>query len=92
MNANNARYVDSICTPYAIQCLMGYALRPSFIDPAYSTAVKMAYQEINRQQRSLSNSLKIAQQHNLKFNFDRTPEQARIQELMEHIHKLEDTT
>ena len=74
-----------------MQCLTGYALRPSFIDPTYSTAVKMAYQEINRHRRSLSSSLEIAQQHNLKFNFDRTPEQARIQELMEHIHKLKDT-
>ena len=44
VNANNARDVDSICTPHTMQCLMGYALRPSFIDPAYSTAVKMAYQ------------------------------------------------
>ena len=28
--------------------------------------------------------------NNLRINFDRTPEHARIQELMEHIHKLED--
>ena len=69
---------------------MGYALRP-FIDPASSTAVKMAYQEINLHRRSLSSSLEIAQQHNLKFNFVKTPEQARIQELMKQIHKLEDT-
>ena len=70
---------------------MGYALRPSFIDPAYSTAVKMAYQEINWQRRSFSNSLEIAQQHNLRFNFYKTLEEARIEELMEHIRKLEDT-
>ena len=70
---------------------MGYALRSSFIDPAYSTAVKIAYQEINRQRRILSNSLEIAQQHNLRFNFDRTLKQAQIEELMDHIHKLEDT-
>ena len=49
VNANNARDVDSTCTPYAMQCLIGYALRPSFIDLAYSTVVKMAYQEINQQ-------------------------------------------
>ena len=53
--------------------------------------MNMAYQEINRHWRSLNNSLDIAQQHNLRFNFDRTLEQGCIQELMEHIHKLEDT-
>ena len=91
VNANNAKDTDIIYTPCAMQSLMGYALRPSFIDLAYSTAVKMAYQEINQHRRSLGSSLEIAQQHNLKFNFDRTPEQARIQELMDHIRKLEDT-
>ena len=40
MNANDARDVDCICTPLAMECLSGYALKPSFIDPAYSTAVK----------------------------------------------------
>ena len=92
MNANNAKDVDCICTSFAMQCLSGYTLRPpSFIDPAYSTTVKMAYQEINRQRRILSDHLEIAQQHNLRFNFDRTPEQAWIEELMDHIHKLENT-
>ena len=91
MNANNARATNSICTLCALQCLIGYALRPFFIDLAYSIAVKMTYQEINRKWRALSNSLEIAQQHNLRFNFDRTLEQARIEELIEHIHKLEDT-
>ena len=90
MNANNARDVDSICTPIAMQCLSGYALSPSFIDPAYSTAMNMAYQEINQHWRSLSRSLETAQQHNLRFNFDRALEQARIEELREHIHKIED--
>ena len=77
MNANNAKDIDSNCTLRAMQCLMGYALRPSFIDLAYSTAMNIAYQEINRHRRSLSNSLEIAQQHNLKFDFDRTLEHAR---------------
>ena len=81
---------DSICTPLAMQCLSGYALSHSFIDPAYSTTMNMAYQEINQHRRSLSRSLEIAQQHNLRFNFDRTLEQARIEELREHIHKIED--
>ena len=91
MNANNVRDVDSICTPLAMQCLSGYALRPSFVDPAYSTAMNMAYQEINQHRRSLSHILKTAQQHNLRFNFDRTLEQGRIEELKEHICMLEVT-
>ena len=60
MNANNARDTDSICTPRAMQCLTGYALRPSFIDPAYSTAMNIAYQEINRHRRPFNSSLEIA--------------------------------
>ena len=47
MNANNARDVDFIYTPLTMECLSGYALKPSFIDPPYSTTIKMAYQEIN---------------------------------------------
>ena len=92
MNSNNARYVDCICTSLAIQCLSGYALSHSFIDPAYSTAMNMAYQEMNQHQRSLSRSLETAQQYNLRFNFDKTLEQARIEELRDHIHKIEDST
>ena len=32
VNTNNARDIDSICTPRAMQCLMGYALKPYLID------------------------------------------------------------
>ena len=91
MNADNARDVDCICTPFAMQCLLGYALSP-FIDPAYSTVVNMAYQEMNQHRWSLNRSLETAQQHNLRFNFERTLEQARIKEQRYHIHKIEDST
>ena len=91
VNANNARDVDCICNPLAMQCLSVYALKPFFTNPAYSTAIKIAYQEINRLRRSLSDNLEIAQQHGLRYSFDRTPEQTRIEELMDHIHKLEDS-
>ena len=90
MNANNARDVDSICNSLAMRYLSGYALKPSFVDPTYATAIRIAYQEINHQRRILSNNLEIAQQHNLKYSFDRTLEQTRIEELMDHIHKLEE--
>ena len=90
MNANNARDVDSICNSLAMQCLSGYALKPTFVDPAYATAIRIAYQEINRQRRILSDNLEIIQQYNLEYSFDRTPEQTRIEKLMDHICKLED--
>ena len=77
MNANNARDVDCICKSFAMQYLSGYALRPSFTNPAYSTAIKIAYQQINRLRRILSDNLEIAQQHNLRYSFDRNPEQIR---------------
>ena len=92
MNANNARDVDSICNSLAMQCLSGYALKPFFVDPAYATAIRIAYQEINSQRRILSDNLEIAQQHSLRYSFDMTPEDTRIEELMDHIHKLEDAT
>ena len=72
-----------------MDCLSGYALKPSFIDPIFSTAMKMTYEKINRQRRMLCNDLEIAQQHHLDYSFDRTPEHARIEELMDHIRKIE---
>ena len=59
VNANEARDVDCICTPLAMECLSGYALKPSFIDPIFSTAVKMASEEINCPWRILSNNKEI---------------------------------
>ena len=37
-----ARDLDNIRTDEAMQCLIGYALRPSFSDPAFATAIKLA--------------------------------------------------
>ena len=51
----------------------------------------MAYEEINRQRRILSNNIEIAQQYHLRYSFDRTPEQTSIEELMNHIHKIENS-
>ena len=88
-NVNDARDVDNICNPLAMQCLTGYALRPSFIDPAYSTAIVIANQEIKRLWKTLSDNYDIAQQHDVRYSICRAPEQARIEELMDHIRKLE---
>ena len=60
MNANNARDVDSICNPLAMQCISGYTLKPFFVDPTYATAIRIAYQEINRLRRVLSDNLEVA--------------------------------
>ena len=89
MTANNARDLDSICNSLAIQCLIGYALRPSFIDPAYSTAISIAYQEINHLRKILSDNNDIAQHHDIRYSICRAPEQTRIEKLMDNIHKLE---
>ena len=47
-NASDARDIDSICNAIAMHCLTMYALRPSFHDPAYTVAMKIAYHEINQ--------------------------------------------
>ena len=39
----------------------------------------------------LSNDLEIAQQHYLNYSFNRTPKQARIEELMNHICEIENS-
>ena len=36
---SNAQDLDSICIAKAMQCLVGYALRPSFSDPAFAVAI-----------------------------------------------------
>ena len=91
MNANEARDMDCICTSPAMECLSGYALKPSFNDLAYSTAIAIAYQEIKHLQRMLNDNYDIAQQHDVRYSICRASEQAEIEELRDHIHKLENS-
>ena len=42
LDPSNAWDLDSICTAKAMQCLVGYALRPSFLDSAFTVAIKLA--------------------------------------------------
>ena len=72
-----------------MECLSGYALKPSF-DPAYSTAIAIANQEIKNLRIRLNDNYDIAQQHDVRYPIYRSPEQARIEELLAHIHKLKD--
>ena len=37
-----ARDLDSICTVEPMQCLVGYATSPSFLDPTYAATIKIA--------------------------------------------------
>ena len=90
-NTSSARDTDSICNSLTRQCLTGYALRPSFCDPAYTVTMRITYQEINQLQQALNRSIDIARQHKLKFAVNKTPEAARIKELQELINKLEAT-
>ena len=41
-NANDPRDINSICNARAMQCFTGYALSPSFHDPAYTVAMRIA--------------------------------------------------
>ena len=74
-----------------MECLSGYALKP-YSNPAYSTAIGMAKQEISRLQRLLLNNYNIAQQHDVRYSIYRSPEHARIEELKSHIQRLESST
>ena len=75
-----------------MKCLAGYALRPSFHDPTYIVAMRIAYQEINQLQFTINMSVDTALRFKLNFDVDRAPEAARIKELHALIHKLEEAT
>ena len=72
-----------------MECLSGYALKP-YLDPAYSTAIAMANQEINRLRKLLSDNYDTALRYDVRYPIYRSPEQARIEELLTLIHKLEE--
>ena len=73
-----------------MKCLIGYALRPSFHDLAYTIAMRIAYQEINQLQFAINKSMDTAMQFKLNFDVDRAPKTVRIKELYTFIHKLKE--
>ena len=89
-NACDARDTDSIYNACVMQCLTGYALSPSFHDPAYTVAMRIAYHEINQLQFAINTSMDTTQKFKLNFDVDRAPEAARIKKLHEHIQKLKE--
>ena len=73
-----------------MKCLSGYALKPSFHDPAYTVAMRIAYQEINQLQFAINRNIDTALRFKLNFDVDRSPEAARTKELHALIQKLEE--
>ena len=62
-------------------CLSWYALIPSFHDPTYTVAMRIAYQEMNQLQFAVNKSMDTALRFKLNFDVNMVPEAARIKEL-----------
>ena len=75
------RDLDSICTAEAMQCLIGYALSPSFLDLAYAAAIRIAREKIHQLQFSVNEQLDTVIKNNLNFDVSRTLEGIRCMEL-----------
>ena len=87
---SNARDLDSICTTEAMQCLVGYALCPSFLDPAFVATIKLAKEKIAQIEFSVNDQLDIAIKSKVNFDVDRAPETIRCKELQNLINKLQE--
>ena len=85
-----ARDLDNICTAEAMQCLVGYALSPSFLDPAYAAAIRISRENIHQLQFSVNEQLDTATKNNLNFDVSRTPKGIRCMELQELINRLQE--
>ena len=51
--------MDNICTIEAMQCLTRYGLRPSFFDPTFSVAIRLAKEKISQLEYSLNKRFDI---------------------------------
>ena len=87
---SNARDLDRIYTAEATQCLVGYALCPSFSDPAFVVAIKLAREKIAQLEFSVNEQLDIATKHNVDFDVSKAPETIRCRELQDLINSLQD--
>ena len=83
-----ARDLYSIYIAEAIQCLVGYALNPFFLDHAYAVAIRGIREKIHQLQFSVNEQLDIAIKNNLNFDVSRTLEGIRFMELQEIINRL----
>ena len=63
-----------------MQCLVGYALRPSFLDPAFFAVIRIAKEKIHQLQFFVNEQLDISTKNNIDFDVSRTPEGS-------HLHR-----
>ena len=70
-NPSNAQDLDIICTAEAMQCLVGYALHPSFSDPAFSVAINLAREKIAQLEYSINDQLDTTTKYNVNFDVGR---------------------
>ena len=89
-DSSKARDLDSICTTKAMKCLVGYALRPSFLDHAFAAAIRLAKEKILQLQFSVNEQLNIATKNNVDFDVSRTLEGIRCIELQDLINRLQE--
>ena len=87
---SNARDLDSICTVKAMQCLVRCTLYPSFSEPAFLVAIKLAREKIAQLEYSVNEQLDTTTKYNVNFDVDRTPETICYKELQDLISKLEE--
>ena len=71
LDPSNARDMDNTCTTEVMQCLVRYALRPSFSNPVFAVAIKLAREKIAQLEFSVNKHLDIVTKHNVDFDVDR---------------------
>ena len=85
----NAQDLDNIYTIEAMQCLVGYALRPSFSNPAFAVAIKLAKEKIAQLEFSVNDQLDIAIKSNVDFDVGMAPKTICCKELQDLINRLQ---
>ena len=71
LNLVNARDLDSICIAEAMQCLTKYALHPTFLDPTFSMAIKLAQEMIDQLNQSINKQLDKAMASKANLDMDK---------------------
>ena len=73
-----------------MQCLTKYVLHPTFLDPAFSMAIKLAQEMIDQLNQSINKQLDTAMASKVNLDVDRTLESIHCRELQDLISRLED--
>lgn len=80
--------LDNVCTINAMKCLIGYALHPSFFDPAYRIFIGLAKGELLALECRLSGHIQLTQQFKLN-HIDRSSDAKCLDALQGLITRLE---